>query len=232
VAYIDLAYLRANGISESDLSDADATIKIASAQQYIDNITGIFFESQALVFQIDGTGHETLYLPFPIITLTSITQIFINSSEVLEASSYKAYDRVSVSKFIDDRGNPKVKRVNSLGTITPTVPDTTDLKFTRGSLNFELAGNFGWLNEDDETPEDIQRIMVKLIYWDIKDIADPTRPIPLQLTRLEAEVSDLHSYQLSSLAGLGKTAPFTGDPEIDTVLLRYQFKPEIRIEAV
>lgn len=127
--YSGLDWFRSHGVPEEDLSDADLTAHIKEVSLFIDEFTGMWFESRKKTYVIDGAGQEVLYVFSPIIKVRSIK---IGETEVA-LENFTIYNSID---FPDDRKNPRISR--SYGT-----------RFPKGKKNIEIIGNFGYTIEGD-----------------------------------------------------------------------------------
>lgn len=168
---------------------------IALAQNYIELMTGQFFELKTMTMKFDG-GKKVLFLPVFAYSLTGITI----DGDSLDEDDYTLYNRFTP----DDRFNPKV--------IFKTKP-------VSGNLNIELTGEFGFVESDGSTPEQIKKVCKKLVIHEIPQLTDDAGNDYLDRSRIVEEDTDGHSYRLSEIVGTGQ---FTGDPEIDRILSSYQ----------
>ena len=192
-AYATVADLEAEGYPEDQ--DARATLAIALASQYIDNVTGQWFDERELTILFDGDGGTLLYTPAPIIDVTTIE---IDETEIDE-DEYTVYNRT----VPDDRKNPKI---------------VFEAGMTIGKQNVSVEGSFGYL-EDDETPILIKKACVKIALRDAALMTDSSRGDEITRGRVISEHTDGHSITLAELARSGGP---TGDPEIDAILAGYR----------
>ena len=204
--YCDVEDIREEGITEEMAATprVEAQIKLATA--YIDMITRRFFEGKTLVLKLNGSGDDTLFLDYPIV---SIEYIKISDTQY-ELNDFDIYNRL----YPDDRDCPMI--VYSDGT------------FPEGHLNIEISGVFGYLDvkttEGEEetrvTPELIKRACVKLVIRDfIPELADDDAQEEIRRRWVIEEKTDGHSYKLSELAVSGGSS---GDQEVDSILAMYR----------
>ncbi len=180
-----------------DITDTDRiNDSIALAEDYIDLMTGQWFDLRVKTYTYDG-GLKVYFLP---IFCKELTEVKVDS-KVIEDTEYTLYNRYNP----DDRNNPKVK---------------FDSKVSRGDLFLELVGNFGFVEEDESTPTQIKHICTKLAIGYVGKMSEsnPDYRDDIERGRILKEVTDGHSYDLGKLID---SAQLTGDPEIDTILQNY-----------
>ncbi|MHA1480185.1 MAG: hypothetical protein ACTSQZ_02020, partial [Candidatus Thorarchaeota archaeon] len=165
--YIDVAYMREQGVTEEMASDARIEQVIEESMEYIELVTGMWFEPRTYTINIDGSDHQIQYFGVPII---SIDEIQIDDV-ILEADEYKIYNRF----YPDDRPNPKMKRVRSTSAVSPIfIGNGSDSsKWPNGDMNVQIEGTWGYVERDGETPEQIKKVTGLLTYRNLPDIADP-----------------------------------------------------------
>lgn len=204
--YATVQEIRSEGIEPGAASDSRVDIAIRNASALIDKFTRQWFEPRRKLLTLDGRGAATLFLRIPII---SVERVSVDDRE-LAASEYAAYS----SEW--DRKNPRVVRKSG--------------NFPKGKANVEMLGTFGFVDASVDadgkpvysTPEPIRWACRRLT---VLDLLSPTAPrYDEEATdaktrlRLAAENTDGHSY---SLARETRPAPFTGDADVDTILLSY-----------
>ena len=201
--YCSPADLRNEGITEEQASDERLLGLCKLAGQYIDTITGQWFEPRKKTINLDGTGGETLVLP----------QFLIEANQIhcggLPVKNYVLYNRISPE---DDRNYPKIKR---------------KLGWPKGELNIKISGLWGYVDEDHDgnhvIPPLIIHIAKRLVIMQLPLLGDVTAQKEKSERRLiVSETTDGHSYTLDrGLQQLAADRQFTGDSEIDQVLNRY-----------
>jgi hypothetical protein len=127
--YSDLSWFRSHGVPEEDISDADLTAHIKEVSLFIDDFTGMWFESRKKTYILDGSGQEVLYVFIPIIKIRSIK---LGETDVA-LENFEVYNSIDLP---DDRKNPRISRPS--GSYFPV-----------GKKNIEIIGNFGYTIEGD-----------------------------------------------------------------------------------
>jgi hypothetical protein len=206
--YIDIDYLVKEGLTEAAQQTSRATMAIQMAQQYIEKMTEQFFEKTVKTLLLDGEGTSTILLPIFCIDITTLKIHTYNIYGVPEwedidpedAEDYVLYNRF----FPDDRVNPKIEM-------------TFDVQ--KGKQNIQIIGNFGYVESDESTPLLIKKICAKLAMHEFEILMSSDRGDDRQRARILEEKTDGHSYKLGEcmIAGI-----YTGDPEIDSVLIHYK----------
>ena len=201
--YVSVEDIRIEGLTDPPYSDGMVAERIALAQEAFERLTGQFFNARSdYTVKLDGRGHNTLWLPFPPVSVDALTSVAIISSggtsETLDADQYV----VDMPEFPDGRMNPKLLRVSGA--------------WPKGTRNIEIIGEFGFVESDKSTP-----LLVKNA---VKRIAIKWLP---QLGDAEADKADriieesLGDYRYK-LADLSKTGGFFGDPKIDYIIRMFR----------
>lgn len=200
--YATKAELIAEG-APADISDERATRAIQLASDYIDLMTGQWFEDRAIDYMTNGTGQRMIFLPVFVRAVQSITV----DSSLLDQSEYTVYNRF----FPDDRRNPKIEFANPLPS---------------GRLNVKISGTFGYVDKkvveqatSYVTPEQIKKICLMLALGEVDTLSSDSRRDIIDRGRIKEEQTDRHSYTLSDVLGAGA---YTGVPEIDQVLIAFR----------
>lgn len=199
MAYCTVQEMRDEGITEAQADNARITMLIALATGYIELITRRWFEPRTLTLKLDGQGHDTIWLPAPILEITAVKV----DGTAARDSDLTVYDRL----MPDDRGNPKI--VYSEG-------------FHKGKQNVEISGSFGYTEANGSTPALIRQAAKKLVIRELPKLTDEVSQEDRRRARIISETTDKHSYTLSQLASSGE---WTGDPEIDNALYYYKAPP-------
>lgn len=180
----------------SDASPARIKSAILLAEKYIERMTGQWFELRSTTMKFDGRGSKLLQLP---VFAFDISEITIDDS-ALSADDFTLYNRF----MPDDRENPKIIFAS---------------KMSGGNLNVEITGRFGYVESDESTPLLIQKVCNKLAIVEANLLSDEDRNDVIARGRVIEEETDEHMYKLSALTASGT---FTGDSEIDQVLVTYR----------
>lgn len=219
--YAFVSDFRSEGISPAQASDARLQALISSASRYVERITARFFEPRAQTLTLDGTGSKTLALGQPIIAIESAA---IDSSPYsiadlhLDVSLYKVYNRhLTQGLFIpDDRDNPKLEFFSFGG--------SQGIVWPRGAQNVTVRGVFGYTEPDGSlvgrTPTLIRHATKLLVMRELAPLGSVDKREDAQRRfRLTSERTRDQSYTLEALQLHGS---FTGDPEIDNILVAFQ----------
>ena len=196
MSYCTIKELRAEGLDEEKYSDEALTNLIKLSCDFIDRITGQFFEPREMLIRLDGRGGNNLVLPYFLI---DVDYIEINHELI---DDYVIYNRM------EDRSYPKIYR---------------NAKWPKGILNIEVQGTWGYVEADKSTPEAIKRIAKKLVMYNFPALNDFEAQEEKNIKGLLiSEITDGHSYELAedAVTNLYATS-ITGDTEIDSVLKHY-----------
>ena len=197
--YCTIEDIRNEGVTDEQADDAKLESLIKLACNYIDTMTGQFFEPREQVLRLDGRGGKILRLPVFLIEAYSV----IVSGE--EISDYVLYNRMS------DRFYPKIYRNQG---------------WRKGILNISVQGLWGYVDKAETgyaTPELIKRAAMKLALYNFPDLGDKEAQEEKALSGLlQSETTDGHSYSLNGeiLKAMYENS-LTGDAEIDGIIKRY-----------
>lgn len=196
MSYCTVEDLRAEGVSEEDYSDEQLEELIAASCEFIDRVTGQFFELRTKSVKLDGRGGQNLVLPVFLFEAYSVS---VNREEI---DDYVLYNRM------EDRPYPKIFRCAG---------------WPRGRLNVEVFGQWGYVEEDGFTPPAIRRAAMKLALYHFPALTNVDALEENAIRGLiTSETTDGHSYALSNeaVSSLSSEA-ITGDAEIDRILKSY-----------
>lgn len=210
MSYCEVPDIRAEGITPDDIDATQLTKLISLACDYIDRVTGQWFEPREKVIKFDGRGGQYLVLP---VFLIRAEYIRIDNVPV---NDYVLYNRISPE---DDRRYPRVYR---------------ELKWPKGIQNIQIKGKWGYVEEDGSTPQLIKRAAMKLALYQFPMLGNSEAVSEKTMSgKLKLERTDGHEYELfedssSSSSGLSLT---TGDDEIDGIL-KYYMRPRFSMAIV
>jgi len=220
--YIQVADVRAEGITEAMASDVKVLSYITMFQQLLERACRQWFIPKQITVMADGNDSDTLFFGVPII---QVDHLKLNgSSEVLDTAYYKVYNSRG---YPDDRRNPRIKLIGpDYQQSIFTAPMTGGrLKFRRGYQNQEVKGIFGFTEADGSTPELIKRALLKMVCTKVTEkIFDPTAPgwIAGPVT---SETTDSHSIGYGFSDSLLTSGAFSGaidDPEVLDIIRMYR----------
>ena len=196
MSYCTVEDLRAEGVSEEDYSDEQLENLIADSCEFIDRVTGQWFELRAKSIRLDGRGGQNLVLP---IFLFEAYSVKVGCKEI---DDYILYNRM------EDRAYPKIFRCAG---------------WPKGRLNVEVFGQWGYVEEDGFTPSAIKRAAMKLAMYNFPALSDIEAQEEKNLRGLlVSEMTDGHSYALSNETVASRSSEaITGDAEIDGILRSY-----------
>jgi hypothetical protein len=236
--YCTIQDIRDEGISSSDYDDARVSTAIALASQYIEMFTGRWFEPRSLDFHVDGTGKRSIHLDQPIIELTSL--YLDDDVEYDLVDDIAVYNRHISENLVqpDDRENPRVEMIYPLE--SSVYYRAAGLRvFPEGQKNIRFVGTFGYTDYDGtgsgKTPDMIRHVCKLLTLRELepKGNALTGGGLPAsqayRITELRTRDQSIR-YGAVSKNTLGRAGVglFTGDPQIDQILLRYRRTPKLR----
>lgn len=243
--YATLADVRAEGVPSSGVgavSDARIIAQIEVASRMIDAYTGRFFNPRPATLRLDGTGRRGLLLGDPIVSVSAVTILGSDTSAALplEATDYRVYNRHLTQGLLDpdDRDNPRIELVSvderyEEGVIGLTASELQLYRFPRGTQNVEVSGLFGYTEADGSptgrVPVLIQRACLLMVLRQLPLATDPDGEDvrrAWRLTSLRTRDQTITWADPSKLGAQG-AGPFTGDPEIDGILLMFVRPPAL-----
>jgi len=211
--YCSVADLRAEGVTVALASDERLEELIDEATREIDGWTRWWFDVQARTLAIDGSGHGTLILPAPVIRLDGVT-----------ISSDEGTTELDVDDIVIDGPAPVREPYSGPGPAlryTGELPDSwATATFAAGVANVAVEGLFGRTEYDGtvqgRVPRSIRRACMLLAM---------KRVIPLvedDDSRRSHRIKTMKTTSQSvTFADVNPaSAPFSGDPEIDQILMR------------
>lgn len=184
--YLTVWDLRKSGLAEEKVPDGWAEELIEQASALIEEWTGWHFEPRYKVIKLDGNGREELDLPIPLISLDSVK---------VDGNTIQRHEVIVYSDG-DDRFDPRIY---------------LRWGWPEGRKNVEIAGEWGFVEEDGLPPLAIRQACKLLVFWLLK--APEERRIVSQESAEGAQVI----YQQDR-----RFAGYSGDPEIDSLLIRYR----------
>ena len=225
--YATLQQVRDEGLTVSEASDSRVNALIAEATSTIDRITGQFFETRQITLEVYGRGSKWLHLP---VFAQDVTEVrFLNRSDasttIVNATSYHVFERF----FPDDRYNPRLELlVDEL--IHPTSHGAHGthrlnwrLNWARGTA-YEIDADWGWVESDGTTPDQITRACILLVVMWAGQLADPD----VELSRRAADLEEIQVQgRREKYGGPTSIGTLTGSVEVDRILAAYRRPIEV-----
>lgn len=214
MSYATLAEARAAGITTDRYgatlgSDVRVQALLDDASTYIDDATGWWFNARTKTLTFDGTGREVLWLPAPIISLTSVSF----SGTAIDLTSVLRYGTVASG---DSLRAARLARTGSPPGVWP-----------KGRRNVVVVGSFGFTKADGSSPPpEIRDACLRLVVRNVQLIADATAQAERRAGATYREATDGHSAEVAGgmpgSAGSWRFGGITGDPEIDGTIARFR----------
>jgi len=209
MALITVEQIRDEGVTEGQADDPRLESLIALSTQFINRITGQFFEAQSMTLTLDGNGRSLLHLP---IFCAKVSEILIGSTRSDNASDYVdsaiLYNRTSPT---DDRKNPKIR--------------LSDGVFTEGYQNVSITGIFGYVDISSSpeytVPLEIQEACKRLVITAVPLLTSPDRAANESRGRITQENFDGETYSYTLNPSIF-TNLWAGDAYVNQVLLAYR----------
>ena len=207
MSYASLSYARDQGITTGQADDTRLQRLLDEASRRIDRVTGWWFEARTLTLPFDGQGTECLWLPAPVVSLTSVSidGVALTLGDVLVYGSTAA-PRQSLRA-------PRLARKNGV-------------RWPQGRKNVSVVGSFGFVESDGTTPTEIRDVCVRLAVRELGLITDAAAQGERQRGRVFRETTDGHSYELAGVlpgaVGAWRQGGLTGDPDIDVTLAAFR----------
>lgn len=201
-SYTSVERLRAEGVTEALASDARLADLIEEASREIDRVCRWWFEPRSRTLTFSGPGHDTIRLPAPVISISSV-----KIGGVAVASGWAAQGLAPV----EDARKPR-----------PELLRTTGAPWVEGIRNIEVVGVFGFTEADGtaqgRTPHAIRRACELMVLRAARPHAAEAEE------RTRGRVASMRTNRQGiSFAPLraGETA-FDSDPEISRILAAYR----------
>lgn len=247
-SYALVADLRDEGVASTDATDQRLQTMIQTQSAYIDRVTRRFFNPRECQIDQDGPGTGVLFYEQPIVAIEEV-RITIEgisfSDQPIDLNDVAIYNRhITGVMEPDDRDNPKIafKRAD---------PEFARLHallgrriFYQGKNNIRTLGLFGYVDPDPnvvvgaggavgQTPELIRHCCKLLVIRNIAPLANTDDRFEAlnkgNIKALRTRDQEI-SYQSRNILGTGMTeGPFTGDTEIDNILMMYGKPPQMRV---
>lgn len=226
--YITLADVRAAGLDSATADDAAVNAAIPLWQQILERACRQWFEPRTITAKLDGNNTNTLHLPIPVISVSSLK--INDSTTALATSEYRVYNGRAAPN--DDRANPRIALVAGGPRDIFTAPLSTGrLRFAFGRQNQEVVGSFGFTEPDGSVPFAIKRALTKLVIEKLTvPVYTPAGSSPPAAPTSFAgvvimEQTDGHMMQYAQPKG-GSTrdglSGITDDPEILKIITMYR----------
>jgi len=237
--YCGVSCLRAEGYTDPPFTDARIDMLIALATRYIDKVTGRWFTPRTFDdsgrFRADGKDSRTLHLEVPIIRLDKLyieNQGLVSGDLTeIDLDAVRVYNRhVSGMTQPDDRENPKLSFIQTRAMqIHAEGLFPAPRVFPLGRLNVQIEGVFGYTDPDGSpfgcTPLLIQQVCCRLVARDL--LLDSDACEKLNVKQKYRIISDKEGSTTVKLQNLWLKGAFTGDPEIDNVLMAFKRPPRM-----
>lgn len=215
--YATVADVQDHG-APSTVSEARIEEALEVASRYIDEVTRLFFEERtAKTYILDGRGTAILELPAPCLTLTSVEA----DDQVVDLTGIVNRNRPPE----DGSGDywwPRLEWKSSPLRMERAFGPRFRQIWPMGEQNIEVTGDFGFVVASPSasglvTPPLIRRACIMLVARMTNDLASAAGQPP-GAGNVISETIGNYSYTLASAIAAGA---LTGDPEIDSLLLRY-----------
>jgi hypothetical protein len=242
--YCTLQDIRDEGVTEAMLSNERALELIDDASEYIEMVTGRWFDPRGRTLRVRATGTPILSIGPPIIQVdelyvlsgrgANMTRAEISVDDVLVFNRHLTEGL----KNPDDRDDPKLEYSGLFGLEYPGSGLTGT--FPRESQVIEIVGTFGYTslprsvtpgetsdgsqapNHHGVTPGLIRKACKLLTIRDADLMSDPEGRADLRdAWRIESQKTADQAYKMTPLSSLKLTGAATGDPEIDGILMGF-----------
>ena len=195
---------------------------ILDAMEFIDEITGQFFNLRPAIVTLEGNNTPTMWLPVPIITIRDLkingTDTSLIEGEDQDFVAFKGRQRPQ-----DDRRNPRIKLSIGSGRSNIFSGSFSTGVFAQHTLT-RIDGDFGFLEADGSTPRNIKNAAVLIV-------ADRmNKPFATQSSSTSAGGGpvkrirvDLHEKEFfENKQASSKASVSSGIPKVDQILAKYK----------
>lgn len=226
-SYALVADVRGEGVAAS-IKNSRIAQALARSADLIRAWTGRDFAPRKKTLSIDHYSPIALGLNEPICAIN--TMRFDGSDTAFDRESYRVYNRhlTQTMHSEDDRDAPRIEFIRGMFLTTSFL----DLRAPRisGAQEVIVDGVFGYTQRElrgspvGVTPPAIARANVLLALRDLPKAAtqgiDPSKAQTVKKEKTREQEVEYDTASSGSMA-TGSYAPFTGDPEIDRLLLTY-----------
>lgn len=225
--------LRAEGVGV-DVSEVRIQRALATSAAFIERVTSRFFDPRALSLSLDGTGDPVLRFSVPVIAVSSVDYLDdAGESAAVDLAGLRVYNRWITEGLTnpDDRDDP---RAEWAWRDFPAAIGSGCYMWREGRKNVRVRGLFGYTDPGDnyvgDTPVRIRHLAAMLALrelpaaWGDAGLRDEVR----NRHRILSETTRDQSYTLgrdSRLGAQGGGAEFTGDPDLDQILIEFMAPP-------
>lgn len=217
---VTLSDIRAQGFTDPPYSDVRVNEAIAESEDYIEQVTGNWFDVRARTLILDGSGVDVLPIPHPIIDITSVS---FYDEEIDLTDIAIANRHLQGYLDYDDRQDPKLEfrtdRLNALQTLWKS-----GNRFPQGNKNITVVGNFGYRDYDvGNVQGKVPPMMIRAVYMLIKrflpDAASSDATAAWRAHELSKKTTRNQSCEMSSAITRGVLfGGLTGDLYLDRIL--------------
>ncbi len=229
--YTTLEALKLEGHTEKD---TELVRLMTMASRYIEKFTGNIFEATPKLLRLDGSGTSMELLQEPIVAVANVTidiAPFTPNDLPIDPTSIRIYNRHLSQNLMheDDRDNPKIEFFTSFDRRGVKQFTFTHLLFLEGQQNVQIDGVFGYTEFDGtpygSTPVLIEQAAKLLVNRNSVKTTNIDRRSKINRLSFVEELRTRDQqvkYNFPSSGGHAMVGGFTGDPEIDTILMMYQ----------
>jgi len=240
-SYALVSEMRDEGINKN-ISDARIQVAIVIASRFVEQVTNRFFDARFQTLYVNGTGSNSVLLGDPVIAVESIrieTEPSLQPDLDVDATLYRVFNRHLGQGMLnpDDRESPKIEFVHSddlLGVGSARfVPlsgvSIRSLTFPVGVQNTKIVGVFGYTEDTHngspwgDTPTLIRHVTKLLAIRNLPTLKSQCRDDNERWRIIETKVRD----QSIKMAQPLKWGRYTGDPEIDQILVMFMRPPAL-----
>ena len=239
--YCGVTDLRNEGYTDPPFTDARINALIPLASRYVDKMTGRWFGVRPFAdpdfFLVDGKGGRVLHLEIPIIRIDSLSiqaqGLFNPDITLITADNYRVYNRhIKGNTLRDDREDPRIAMIPRR--VVETVASgllPAPFFFPEGRQNIFLEGLFGYTDFDGsatgKVPDLIRQVTCRLVARDL--LLDSDSCAKLNVKNKFMIRSDKEGDTTIKLQNIWLKGAFTGDAEIDNILIAYKRPAHIGI---
>ncbi|MBT8348264.1 MAG: hypothetical protein HKP62_02310 [Sulfurovum sp.] len=180
----NLAELRRRGYDEDTFSDEQLVRAMDLVFEIIYLFTNRDFDIHETSLELDGDGTSELYIPIPIIEITSVT---IEDYGEVDSDDYVVYNRA----IPDDRECPMVVLKSG--------------NFPKGNQNVSVEGTYGYVN-GNMPPSPLLEVSYRIlskVFEPLLDDADVDIDTPLDPDEIMSQTTDRWTYKKFDRESLG-----------------------------
>lgn len=233
-----VADLREEGFEMDLVSNSRAQRILFRASRHLERFTGRGFDATFKVLRVDGAAGRSILLDEPIVSIEKVEIIggdFEPTSSLIDLSDLLVYNRHLSQNLVhpDDRDDPRISLETSIfgRDLAAESSHRRALRWPSGVQNLEVTGVFGY--RDFGGPQGVlseiaRRATLMLAIREIPQLSDEDGVDDAKLRhRVKQYKTRVQSITYFGPGETGAVGGFTGDPEIDSLIVMLMRPPSM-----